>query len=98
MPNMKRVLRFVGFLVINVVIAVIGTAVADTELRRLIPPYSITAVVWKETVLSIVFAAFIGFIVWRRWPNSAAKWTWVLPAVWFSVGLITVAGRDNIFG
>ena len=57
---MKRVLRFVGFLVINVVIAVIGTAVADTELRRLIPPYSITAVVWKETVLSILLVAFIG--------------------------------------
>jgi|SRR5581483_2809112 len=95
---MARALKFGGLLVINVVIAVIGTAVADTTFHRLIPSHSIAAVVWKECVLSILFALFIGFVVWRRWPNSAAKWTWVIPAVWFSVGLIAVTGRGNVFG
>jgi hypothetical protein len=95
---MLRRLKFVGFVVINVIIAVIGTAILDTALSKAIPSHSIAGVLWKEYILSIICAACLGFSVWRSWRDSAAKWTWVLPAAWFTAGLIAVAGRDDVFG
>ena|ERR1039458_3499388 len=93
-----RVLKFGGLLVVNLVVAVIGTAILDTGMRRVIPPHSIAAMVWKEFILSIICAAFIGFGMWRTWRNSAAKWTWVLPAVWFAFGYLTIAGHGEVWG
>jgi hypothetical protein len=95
---MLRALKFSGFVVIHVIIAIIGTAVLDTTLRRTIPPHSMTATLWKECILSIICAAGIGFSVWRIWRNSAAKWTWILPTGWFAVGLLAFAGRGDVFG
>jgi len=96
---MLRALKFAGSLAINLVIAVVASAIADAELGQLIRPHSMAALVWKECALSIAFAAFIGFGVWLKWPNSAARWTWVIPAVWFSVGLVaTAGGRSSVFG
>jgi hypothetical protein len=95
--TMVRALKFGGFVVIHVIIAVIGTAVLDTALRRTIP-HSMAATLWKECILSIICAAGIGFSVWRIWQNSAAKWTWVLPAAWFAVGLVATGGREHVLG
>ena len=93
-----RGLKFGGLLLVNLAVAVIGTAILDTELSRAIPSHSIAAVVWKEFIFSIVCAAFIGFSMWRTWRNSAAKSTWVLPAVWFAFGYLTVAGHGDVWG
>ena len=93
-----RVLKLVGLLLVNLVVAVIGTAILDTGMSRVIASHSIAAMVWKEFILSIVCAAFIGFGMWRTWRNSAAKWTWVLPAVWFAFGYLTIAGRGDVWG
>jgi hypothetical protein len=79
-----RGLKFGGLLLVNLAVAVIGTAILTTELQRVIPSHSFTAIIWKEFIFSIVCAAFIGFGVWRTWRNSAAKWTWILPAIWFA--------------
>jgi hypothetical protein len=95
---MLRTLKFAAFLLINLLVAIIGTAILDTTLGRLIPSHSFAALVWKECGLSIVCAAFIGFGMWRTWRSSAAKWTWVLPAAWFAVGFLAIAGRGNVFG
>src|SRR5580698_2961657 len=90
-------LRFLGLLLLNVLVAVIGTAIVDTGIRRAIPSHTIVAVLWKETALSLVCAALIGFGMWWRWRSEAAKWTWIVPLVWFGFGAVTVAGR-GIFG
>ena len=95
---MVRALKFSGLVVVNLLIAVIGTAILDTWLRRAMPPHSIAALFWKECILSIVCAALIGFGMWRTWRSSAAKWTWVPAAAWFAVGLLAFAGRDGFFG
>ena len=91
-------LKFGGLLLVNLAVAVIGTAVLDTALWRLISSHSVAAIVWKEFTFSIVCAAFIGFGVWRTWRNSAAKWTWILPAVWFAFGYLTIAGHGDVWG
>jgi hypothetical protein len=91
-------LKFAGFILLNLIVAVIGTAVLDTPVRRMLPSHSIAAVIWKEVVLSIICAGLIGFGMWRIWPNSSAKWTWVLPAISFAAGYLAVVGRGDVFG
>ncbi|MGC2473829.1 MAG: hypothetical protein WA485_05810 [Candidatus Sulfotelmatobacter sp.] len=91
-------LKFCGGLLLNFLVAVIGTAVLDTEVRRVIPTHTVTAIVWKEIILSVVCAAFIGFFMWRTWRSSAAKWIWVLAALWFVFGYLTIANSTNVFG
>ena len=85
-------MKFGGLVLINVTVAVVGTAVLETALRKMIPPHSISGLIWKECVLSITVAALIGFGMWRTWRDSSAKWTWVVPAAWFGVGLIVAHG------
>jgi hypothetical protein len=87
-------LRFLGLLVVHILIAVIGTAILDTGISRAIASHTMIAVFWKESVLSIVCATLIGFGLWRMWRTDAAKWTWVLPLLWFLFGLLAGAGRD----
>ena len=36
--------------------------------------------------------------MWRTWRNSAAKWTWVLPVIWFAFGYLIIVGRGDVFG
>jgi hypothetical protein len=96
--SMLRYLKFVGSLLINLAAAVIGTAILDTEVRRLVPTHTVAAIVGKEMILSFVCAAFIGFFMWRTWRSSAAKWIWVLPALWFVFGYLTIARSANVWG
>ncbi len=93
-----RVLKFSGLLLVNLVVAVIGTAILDTAFQGAISSHSVAAMVWKELFFSIVCAGFIGFGMWRTWRNSAAKWIWVLPAVWFVFGFLTIAGHGDVWG
>jgi membrane associated rhomboid family serine protease len=95
---MLRSLKFCAFLLIDFAVAVIGTAILDTAVRRMIPSHSAAAIVRKEIILSIVCAAVIGFAMWRAWRNSPAKWTWVPAAVWFAFGYLTVAGSTDVWG
>lgn len=85
-------------MLVNLVVAVIGTAMLDTGISKVIPSHSIAMVVRKEFILSIICAGLIGFGMWRTWRNLAAKWTWVLPAVWFAFGYLIVAGHGDAFG
>ena len=95
---MLRYLKFVGSLLINLTVAVIGTAILDTELRRLIPTHTVDAIVWKEIILSVVCAASIGFFIWQTWRSAAARWTWVLAALWFVFGYLAIARSANVWG
>jgi len=98
MPSMLRSLKFCGLLLVNLAIAVVGTAILDTAVRRILPTSTVAAIVWKEMILSIVCAAFIGFFMWRTWRSSAAKWTWILAALWFAFGYLGIAGNENVWG
>jgi hypothetical protein len=90
---MFHALRFFGLLLLNILIAVIGTAILDTALTRAIPSNTIVAVLWKEIALSFVCATLIGFGMWRTWRHEAAKWTWVIPSLWFAFGVVAVTGH-----
>ena len=94
---MLRTLKFCGALIVNLLVAVVGTTILDTGVRRVIPTHTVSAIVWKEIILSSVCAAFIGFFMWRTWRSSAAKWTWVLAALWFLFGYLAIARSANVW-
>jgi len=95
--GMPRALKFFGFLVINVVVALIGTAIVDSTIGKVFPAHSLVTVLWKEWILSIVSAVFIGFGMWRTWRSDAAKWTWVLPTVWFGIRFFLAIGSGAVW-
>src|SRR5579872_314619 len=98
MPPMVRSLKFSGLVLVNLAIAVIGTAILETGVWRMLPTSTVGAIVWKEITLSIVCAAFIGFFMWRTWRSSAAKWTWIPAALWFAFGYLSIAGNGGAWG
>ena len=92
-PALLSALRFFGLLLLIVIVAVVGTAILDTGMGRAIPSHTIVAVFCKEMALSVVCATLIGFGMWRTWRSEAAKWTWVVPLLWFAFGLLFVTGH-----
>jgi hypothetical protein len=93
---MLRALKFFGLLVVNIVVAVIGTAILTTSIGLAFHPHSLDAVLWKEWSLSIGCATVIGFGMWRTWRSHVAHWTWVIPTLWFGVGGILAIGRGPL--
>jgi hypothetical protein len=89
-------LRFVGFVIAHTIAAVIGTAVVEHAIWRVVPTHSIVAVLWKECMLSTICATLIGLAMWRTWRTSSAKWSWILPAAWFALGFL--AKRGDVWG
>lgn len=83
-----RSLRFSGILILNVFVAVLGTAALEREIGSVIHPTSIDGLLGKWWSLDFSCAALIGFLVWRRWNSEASKWTWAVPAVWFGFKLV----------
>ena len=95
---MLRTIKFGALLLANALIAVIATTILAEPLRRNIAPYSLSATVLKECILSAVCAMCIGFGVVRIWRNAAAKWTWSLAAGWFGIGWLIVARNSDVLG
>jgi hypothetical protein len=97
---MFRRLRFVGFSIVQTVIAIVGTAIVEHAIWRLIPAHSIVGILWKECILSTICATSIGFGMRRIWRASAAKWAWILPALWFAFGFLARGGDvwGGLFG
>ena len=81
--SFPRSVKFGGLLILNALVAVLGTASLEAEIGSVIHPRSIVGLLWKWWSLDLFCAALIGFLVWRKWKTQAAKWTWTLPAVWF---------------
>ena len=91
-----RILGFCSSLLLNIAVAVIGTAVLDTSIRRASHPQSAIRV---EYFLSVIFAALIGYFATKTWLRHSAKWTWFLPLLWFGVGLfVTATQQSSVLG
>ena len=94
---MLRALKFTGLLIVNVGVALVGTAIIDTAEGKLLPTQSLGGILWKEWILSIICAASIGFGVWRTWRTAVAKWTWVIPTAWFGIRLFFAIGSGQLW-
>jgi hypothetical protein len=94
---MLRALKFSGLLLINVLVALVGTAILETAASRVGPIHSLAGVLLKEWSLSIAGAALLGFGMWRTWRGNVAKWTWVLPTVWSAIRFFTAVGNGAVW-
>ncbi|HEU5453230.1 MAG TPA: hypothetical protein VFU76_14645, partial [Terriglobales bacterium] len=94
---MPRVLKFCALLLVNVVVALIGSAIAERAIVRLIPTHSIVGVVQREWALSIVCAALSGVGMWRTWRSSSTTWAWTLPAAWFALRFVFAIGGGRLW-
>ena len=81
--------RAVGTFLLNVAIAVFGTAMIESSIWSLIGHAgSVSEVEAREWLLSLTIAALLGFVVSRQWRTASAVWVWVLPLASFAFGVL----------
>jgi hypothetical protein len=93
--NYMRTFRFLSRYALNLLIAVIGTAIIESDFWPHLRFHDRSIVIVKEYFFSIVIAALLGFLVYWKWPNEASKWIWIAPTVWLGFGAITIAGQQH---
>ena len=93
-----RGLKFCALLAVQIVVALFATAMLESPLQRIFHPTSIATLLWREWIYSVVIAFGLGFSIQRSWPNSAGKWVWLLPTLWFGFGSVIAMGQGGMFG
>jgi hypothetical protein len=68
---------------LDLVVALIGTAVLESAVAKVVVTKSLSTIVVREWILSFACAAFAGFFMQRTWRGRMAKWVWILPACFF---------------
>ena len=86
-----RALVFVGALLLNTCVALFCTPLVGAGLGKMFHPQSFSGLLWKWWTLDLLCAAGLGFSISRLWRSRSARWTWVLPAVWFAVRFLPAA-------
>ncbi len=86
-------LRWLGVFVLDTILAVYGTAISEGPFYRAIPAHTISIILWKSWYLDIAFATLIGFLMYRTWKSNSTRWVWVLPALWFGLGVLVRGSR-----
>ena len=94
----SQTFRTVGMFVLDTLIALLGTAILDTCFSRIFSVHSISGVIRREWVLSILCAAFVGFFMYRTWRSGTSKWVWTIPTLWFIFGCLVVLGSTREHG
>jgi hypothetical protein len=92
----RRLLRTTGLFIMDLLTAVLGPAILEGSVWRLLPLHSVSAVVLKERCLDVTCAALMGFLMYRTWHSASSKWVWILPALWFAFRAIPYAGRSHV--
>jgi hypothetical protein len=82
---MLRWLATPGWVMINLLVAAIGTTFIESPLSSLIKVHTIPGILQRTYLLSAVCGCLLGYLVYRRWQPSAAKWLWTA-----GVGLIAL--------
>jgi len=95
--HLVRGFKFSGLLAVQTIIALIATGILEFQLQRTFRPTSIETVLWREWIYSVVIAFGLGFSIQRLWPNSATKWVWLLPTLWFGFGSLIAMGHGRLW-
>jgi hypothetical protein len=79
---------------VNLLAAVIGTAIIEAPLTGFVRPSRVAAV--KADLLTITVAFGLGYFVYRRWSPSPSKWVWLAGLFWFGQRtLLTLDGQHG---
>lgn len=84
MANGKRLIILSGSFLLNLIIAVIGTAIVETPLLHIFYAGTGHAALIREYVLSSTVAALLGFLIYKKWRPQSARWIWIAGLLWFA--------------
>jgi hypothetical protein len=73
---------------INSLIAVFGTGIIEFPLARILHSHSGGEVILREWIASLILAGPLGFLMQRSWKTGAAKWSWIIPTIFFFFGIL----------
>lgn len=77
-----------GSVVINLVIAMFGTAVIENPFSSLIKVHTLPGIFQRAYALNAIFGCLLGYFVYRRWQPAAAKWLWTIGVGWIALRAI----------
>ncbi len=92
-----KAIRGFGFLLLNLIVAVFGTAIVETFIGHFYHPQTISAVLIKTDSLSAICAFALGFFVSRRWNLHMARWIALPGLVWFALGACIDIGHGSVW-
>jgi hypothetical protein len=65
-------------------VAVVGTAIAEYDVKNFYHPHTFAGEYIKEVVLSSLCALFLGWFVYYKWRPPTAKWIWISGVCYFA--------------
>ena len=77
-----RAVRGVGVFLLNVVVAVLGTAVLESPFEHYAHVFSLRESLLLMDLLTAAFAFGVGYSVYWRWQPAASKWAWIAGVCW----------------
>jgi hypothetical protein len=80
---------------INLVIAVFGTAVIESPISSRIKVHTLLGILQQEYVLNAICGCLLGYIVYRRRQPTAAKWLWSVGVGWFVLWAIFILHSEH---
>jgi hypothetical protein len=91
-----KLIRAGGTYVLNVLEAVIGTAIFEAEF---VDYRASRAVILKTDLVNAAIAFALGYFIYHLWQQSTSKWIWVVGLCWFGSGafLAKAGGHGAIF-
>jgi hypothetical protein len=98
--NAKTTLRGLGMFMLNSLLALLGPAFAEAPFEKVLRFHLGVGVVSTSWTFSILCAGLTAFFLCRAFRNSTAKWVWILPTLWFGLGVFAM-GRSfghTVFG
>ncbi len=81
---MSKVLRCTASVLINSLVAFIGTAILESPFYRLYQAHGVGQMLAKEAMLSGLGALLLGYFIFRIWRPVSARWVWVPGLCWIT--------------
>lgn len=96
----KTTLRSLGMFMLNSLLALLGPALTEAPLDKVIRFHLGVGVVSTSWAFSILCAGLTAFFLCRAFRNGTAKWVWILPTLWFGLGIFAMARSygHTVFG
>ena len=91
----KSIPRNAGMFLLHTLIAVLGAAVVESPLHRIIHARTGPDVVLHAIGFSVLLPAVIAYFMFDGLRSSTAKWVWVLPSLLFAFGVLVFSGTHT---
>jgi hypothetical protein len=94
--RIARAAQLVASIILNLLAILIGTAVLSSVLGRgLWHLHTIKALLLVSYSYDAIAAFCLGFLIYRQFKTTTAKWIWILPAAWFLFRVFTLLGGST---